>query len=111
MKKFFGKRNCPPSFQKYFVHTYVVTACQLQGAHLLEQMNNKLKEAAARNVVNAMDFFLPMISSRIKIHMVPEGKGNSCAYWSIVILYNRKLRQRDKFDKSEQIHKTKYFCK
>ena len=48
-----------------------------KGAHLLEQMNNRLKQTAARNVVTAMDFFLPIISNRIKIHMVPVGKGNS----------------------------------
>ena len=44
-------------------------------AHLLEQTKSKLKQAAARNVVNAMDFFLPIINSRINIHMVPGGKG------------------------------------
>ena len=85
MKKFLAKRvsrnlyywmskGLVPSLLPKIV--CIVTVYQLQGAHLLEQMNNKLKQAAARNVVNAMDFFLPMISSRINIHMVPGGKGN-----------------------------------
>ena len=55
------------------INRYLFMLHDSKGAHLLEQMNNRLKQAAARNVVTAMDFFLPIISSRIKIHMVPGG--------------------------------------
>ena len=42
--------------------------------HLPRQRNNSPQQIAPHVAVNAMDFFLPVISNSMIIHVVPEGK-------------------------------------